>query len=301
MRALVVDHAAPGRLALGTVADPVPGPDEVLVRTTAISLNYGELPTNTGAAEGVVPGWDAAGVVERAASGGRGPQPGDRVVTRGRSGGWAELRAVHVDELAVLPDAVGFTTAAALPVAGVTALQALRAVGVRPGLRVVVTGASGGVGRFAVQLARLAGAEVYALVGSAARGEGLAALGAHHVLTGAAEIEGPVDAVLDNVGGPLLSELLGHLAPEGVVASVGTTSGQPTPIHPYQLVPNRLTLRGVKLGEGIGHDLAHLVQLVADGRLDASVDRVADWSEAGELATALVNREVRGKAVLTLG
>ncbi|MFF4952724.1 zinc-binding dehydrogenase [Streptomyces chattanoogensis] len=301
MRALVVDHSAPGRLALDTVADPAPGPDEVLVRIAAISLNYGELPQSEDVAAGTVPGWDAAGVVERAAADGRGPKPGDRVVTWGRSNGWAELRAVHVDELAVLPDTVDFATAAALPVAGLTALRALRRADVLPGQRVAITGASGGVGRFAVQLAHQAGAEVYAFVGSPARGEGLAALGADHVLTGPAELDAPVDVVLDNVGGSLLAGLLGHIAPEGKVISIGATSGEPTPIQPYQLILNRLTLIGIQAGGSTGADLAHLVRLLAEGRLQSSVDRVTGWEQAGETAVALINREIRGKAVLTLG
>ncbi|MFE7661614.1 zinc-binding dehydrogenase [Streptomyces celluloflavus] len=301
MRALVVDHSAPGRLALGTVPDPVPGPDEVLVKISAVSLNYGELPKSEEVAEGTVPGWDAAGVVERAAASGRGPRPGDRVVTWGWDAGWAELRAVPVGELAVLPDTVDFSTAAALPVAGLTALRALRTAEVRPGQRVAVTGASGGVGRFAVQLAHQAGAEVYAFVGSPARGEGLAALGADHVLTDPAGLDTPVDIVLDNVGGSLLAELLGRTAPGGTVISIGSTSGEPTPIQPYQLPLGRLTLVGIQAGGDTGADLAHLVRLTAEGRLQPSVDRVADWAQAGETATALVNREIRGKAVLTVG
>ncbi|MFE6739005.1 zinc-binding dehydrogenase [Streptomyces tubercidicus] len=300
MRALVVDHSVPGRLALGEVPDPVPGPDEVLVKISAISLNYGELPKSDDAAEGTVPGWDAAGVVERAAASGRGPKPGDRVITFGWDAGWAELRAVPVGELAVLPDAVDFATAAALPVAGVTALRALRRAGVRPGQRVAITGASGGVGRFAVQLAHQAGAEVYAFVGSPARGAGLAALGADHVLTDTATLDGEVDVLLDNVGGALLGELLGRMAPGGTVISIGATSGEPTPVQPYQLVAGQLKLIGIQAGGDAGADLAHLVRLVAEGRLESSVDRVADWSQAGETALALVNREIRGKAVLTL-
>ncbi|MGW1789779.1 zinc-binding dehydrogenase [Streptomyces tubercidicus] len=300
MRALVVDHSVPGRLALGEVPDPVPGPDEVLVKISAISLNYGELPKSDDAAEGTVPGWDAAGVVERAAASGRGPKPGDRVITFGWDAGWAELRAVPVGELAVLPDAVDFPTAAALPVAGVTALRALRRAGVRPGQRVAITGASGGVGRFAVQLAHQAGAEVYAFVGSPARGAGLAALGADHVLTDTATLDGEVDVLLDNVGGALLGELLGRMAPGGTVISIGATSGEPTPVQPYQLVAGQLKLIGIQAGGDAGADLAHLVRLVAEGRLESSVDRVADWSQAGQTALALVNREIRGKAVLTI-
>lgn len=173
MRAVVVNHGVPGRLELATVADPVPGPDEVLVRVAAISLNFGELPKVDGdTPDGTIPGWDAAGVVERATDSGRGPRVGERVVTFDWRSGWAESRAVHVDELAVLPDGVGFEQAATLPVAAVTALRALRRGEVGPGTRVAVTGASGGVGTFAVQLARLAGARVTAFVGGPERGRG---------------------------------------------------------------------------------------------------------------------------------
>ncbi|WP_274912385.1 zinc-binding dehydrogenase [Streptomyces sp. WZ-12] len=301
MRALVVDHSAPGRLAQAPVPDPAPGPDEVLVRVAAISLNYGELPkSDDDDSTGTVPGWDAAGVVERPAASGRGPKTGDRVVTWGWNAGWAELRAVPVDELAVLPDAVDLQRAAALPVAGLTALRALRRAGVRPGHRVAITGASGGVGRFAVQLARLAGAEVYALVGDPARGEGLADLGAHHLITDSHDIGAPIDILLDNVGGPLLADLLDHMAKDGVAISIGATSGEPTAIRPYQLLANRITLTGFQDSGNSAADLAYLVGLLADGRLQSPVDWTGDWSSVADAATALLSRRIRGKAVLTL-
>jgi NADPH:quinone reductase-like Zn-dependent oxidoreductase len=301
MRALVVDHSAPGRLTLAAVPDPVPGPDEVLVRVAAISLNYGELPkTDDDTPAGTIPGWDASGIVEQPAASGRGPRPGDRVVTFGWTAGWAELRAVHVDELAVLPDGVDFAQAATLPVAAVTALRALRRADVRPGRRVAVTGASGGVGRFAVQLAHLAGAEVYALVGSPARGEGLAGIGADHVITGVDEIGAPVDILIDNVGGPLLADLLGHVAPDGVVISVGAASGEPTALSPYQLIGGRISLIGFQRGADSAADLAYVADLVADGRLEAPVDWQSGWEKAGEAVAALLGRRIRGKAVLTI-
>ncbi|GHB33442.1 NAD(P)H quinone oxidoreductase [Streptomyces viridiviolaceus] len=302
MRALVVDHTAPGGLRLTEVPDPVPGPDEVLVRVAAASLNHGELPQtgNATAPDGSVPGWDAAGTVEKPAASGAGPGAGTRVVTWGWSGGWAELRAVHVDELAALPDEVDFVRAAALPVAGLTALRALRRAGVRPGQRVAVTGASGGVGHFAVQLARLQGAEVVAVVGDAARGAGLAELGADQVVTSAARIGGPVDVLLDNVGGPLLGELLDVMADDGTVVSIGATSGRETPLAPYRLVEKRLTLVGIQAGGRTGADLAHLARLLGEGRLRVTVGREADWRSAGQAAQDVVARRVRGKAVLTL-
>ncbi|MFB7667676.1 zinc-binding dehydrogenase [Kitasatospora sp. NPDC056138] len=303
MRALVADHSAVGRLQLSETPDPVPGADEVLIRVAAFSLNYGELPKADGLTpDGTVPGWDTAGVIERAAASGRGPKVGDRVVAFKQSGGgWAELRAVHIDEVAVLPDEVTFGQAATLPTAAVTALRALRRGGLAAGKRVAVTGASGGVGTFAVQLAHLAGAEVYALVGSRARGEGLAGLGADHVVTGAEEIDQPIDLVLDNVGGPLLTGLLGRLAEHAVVVSVGATSGEPTEFAAYQLLGGEISLHGFRHGGSAGADLAELSRLVAEGHLRTAVDWEGDWSEAGEAALALLDRRIRGKAVLTIG
>ncbi|WP_439679865.1 zinc-binding dehydrogenase [Embleya sp. MST-111070] len=302
MRAVVVNHGVPGRLELGTVADPVPGPDEVLVRVAAISLNFGELPKVDGdTPDGTIPGWDAAGVVERAAESGRGPRVGERVVTFDWRSGWAELRAVHVDELAVLPDGVGFEQAATLPVAAVTALRALRRGEVGPGTRVGVTGASGGVGTFAVQLAHLAGARVTAFVGGPERGKGLAEYGAERVLTDPADLDAPLDVVVDNVGGPLLTGLLRHLAPGGRVIAVGAASGERADFSSYDLIGPETSIVGFKRGGDSAADLAHVVRLVADGRLHAPVDWQADWSRIGEATALLLGRRIRGKAVLTVG
>jgi NADPH:quinone reductase-like Zn-dependent oxidoreductase len=183
MRALLVDPSSETGFRLGETADPAPAPHQALVEVKTISLNYGEVSGGYGAEEGKVQGWDAAGVVVKAAADGSGPEVGSRVVTFAfGGGGWAQLRAVDVAELAVLPDNVDFAKAAALPVAAVTALRALRRFGSVLGRRVLVTGAAGGVGRFAVQLAALAGAHVIASVGSVARGEGLKELGARKSL-----------------------------------------------------------------------------------------------------------------------
>ncbi len=120
------------------------------------------------------------------------------------AGAFAERSAVEVGALAEVPPSVDLAEAAASPVAGVAALRALRAAGAVLGKRVLITGASGGVGRFAVQLAAHAGAHVIASVGSVARGEGLAKAGADEVVVGLDGVDQPVDVVLDNVGGPQL-------------------------------------------------------------------------------------------------
>jgi NADPH:quinone reductase len=154
MRAVIYDPQARTNLRLADVDEPVVADSEALIEVRAIALNFGEVNfIDQMRKPGEVPGWDAAGVVVKAAADGSGPPVDSRVVGFHGAGGWAQRRAVPTGNLAVLPDSVEFGTAAALPVAGVTALQALRALGPVVGRRVLITGASGGVGRFAVQLA----------------------------------------------------------------------------------------------------------------------------------------------------
>ena len=186
MRALV-SSATPPHVELADVPDPQPLPFEALVSVRAISLNRGETRRLETLEPGTVTGWDLAGVVVRAAADGSGPPEGARVVGLMASGAWAQLAAVRSDWLAELPNGVSFEQAAALPVAAVTALRALELGGFVLGKRVLVTGASGGVGRFAIQLAKLAGAHV---TGVARRTEGLAELGADEVYA-ELETEGP--------------------------------------------------------------------------------------------------------------
>jgi NADPH:quinone reductase len=213
IRAVLVDPSAPDALRLGEAPEPMPGPSQVVVEVQHASLNYGDL---NDARSGRVPpgavlGSDAAGVVARSADDGSGPAVGARVVGLAR-GAFAERTAVDVGTVAEVPRAVDLAAAAALPVAGLAALRALRAVGPLLGRRVLITGASGGVGRFAVQLAARAGAQVIASVGSVVRAEGLADRGADEVVVGLEGLDEQVVVVLDNVGGPELVKAWGMLA-----------------------------------------------------------------------------------------
>jgi NADPH:quinone reductase len=296
MRALVVTPDTPHGVVLGEVADPVPTPHEVLVRVEHSSLNFGDVSNVTSGTPGTVPGWDASGVVVTPAADGSGPEAGQRVLTFGYAGAWATLRAVPAEELAVVPDSVGLAVAAALPVAGVTALRALRAAGSLLGRRVLVTGASGGVGRYAVQLAALGGAHV---VASARRGDGLAALGAAEVVD---TLDGlaPVDVVLDNVGGRALVAAWTALAPGGVIQSIGWTSGEPAEFPVYGTVRPGQRLHGFQAGAAFGADLGYLLELVAGGRLTVDVGWQGSWRWFDEAAEALLARKIAGKAVLDL-
>ncbi|MBL7498934.1 zinc-binding dehydrogenase [Frankia sp. CNm7] len=303
MQALVYDPDQPAGLRLAEVAEPVPGPGQALVEVRAFSLNFGELAYRAGrASPGEVHGWDAAGIVVSAAEDGSGPAAGTPVVTFGWDGAWARRRAVSTAELAVLPVGLDPGAAAALPVAGVTALRAVRRLGSVLGRRVLITGASGGVGRFAVQLAARAGAEVVASVGSPARGEGLGQLGAAEIVIGPEQVTGPVHGVLDNVGGQQLAEAFALLEAGGVLLSIGKASGQPTIID-FERERHRSGERRIEpfvMDPGLAEDLAYLVRLLDRGELDPQIGWRGPWQRTPEAAEALLSRRVTGKAVLDI-
>jgi NADPH:quinone reductase-like Zn-dependent oxidoreductase len=304
MRALV-SSATPPHAELAEVAAPEPRPDEALVAVKAFSLNRGDTRRLSTLAAGSVTGWDLAGVVERPAADGVGPPQGARVVGVVDAGAWAQLAAVPTETLAELPDGVSFEQAAALPVAGLTALRALEIAGFVLGKRVLVTGASGGVGRFAIQLAKLAGAHVTAV---ARRTDGLAELGADEVLTELAA-EGPdYDAILDAVGGPVLGAAIQRVAPRGTVVSFASTVPEPVSYParslfgraPGAIVYGLFIFAELRHTRGGTAYLRRLADLVAAGELDPQIAYRASWREAQGAIEALMDRRVNGKAVLTV-
>ena len=301
MRAVIYDPAAPSKLRLSDVDEPTVGDSEALIDVRAVALNFGEIHWIDAARQpGEVPGWDAAGVVSVAAADGSGPPVGTRVVGFNDQGGWAQRRAVATENIAVLPDSVDFGTAAAVPVAGVTALQALRALGPIVGRRVLITGASGGVGRFAVQLAARAGAHVIAAVGSPARGAGLAELGADDVVVGLGDVDEPVFGVLENVGGSLLVEAFSLVGEGGSLQSIGMASGEPSTID-FEAERHRgadRRLQPFTVRTPFGSDLDYLLRLVVAGELDPQVGLRTSWEDVAEAADALLGRKVAGKVVL---
>ena len=184
MRAILVEPGAPGSLTLAEAAEPQPYPNQALVDVKAISLNLGEVRRAGRSTAGTHLGWDLAGVVAKAAADGSGPAAGSRVVGIKMAGAWAERAVVDGNMLAPLPDDLSFAKAATLPVAGLTALYSLEHAGQLLARRVLVTGASGGVGLFGIQLAKLSGAEVTALIRRPAHDDLAREAGADHVVVG---------------------------------------------------------------------------------------------------------------------
>jgi NADPH:quinone reductase-like Zn-dependent oxidoreductase len=310
IQAVIVTPDAPARLALGAVDAPKPASSEALVRVAAFSLNRGEVRGAQGAPAGNRIGWDLAGTIEQAAADGSGPPAGTRVVGWLPSGAWAELACVPTHALAALPENVTFEQAATLPIAGLTALRALEKRGGLLQRRVLITGASGGVGDMAVQLAREAGAWVAGQVRSEARAGRVRQAGAHEVVIGpdaaGAATYGKYDLVVDGVGGAVLASALALLAPESVAVAYGATidSTLTFDLRPFFLTGG-LSLYGFIIFHELRRhpareDLERLAALVAAGRLQPYIAVEQSWSEIGPVAQRLLERDFPGKAVLRI-
>lgn len=310
------------RLRLVDAPAPTPGEGELLVRVHAAAVDRGTWHVMTGtpllARPGFglraprprwrTPGRDFAGVVEAVGSGTTGWSVGDPVHGTA-DGSLAELLVTSTERVARPPSALSAEEAAALPVSGLTAFQALRHFDVAEGTRVLVVGSSGGVGHLAVQLAAAAGAEVTAVCGPGAE-DFARRNGAHQVLVRGHD---PLDAggrahdlVLDIASNRPRRELRGVLAERGTLACVGTeTGGRLTAgfhrsalaaaLDPF--VSHHLVMH---VSRELGTDLAALDEVVATSTVRPVVERTFPLERAAEAIDHVGAGRARGKVVVTL-
>lgn len=298
MRAIVSTPEGPTWTERREVPAPEPAAYETLIAVRAFAVNRGELVLLRMRGGGWRPGQDVAGEVVQAAADGSGPAVGEPVAGLVDWEGWAESVAVPAHRLATVPDGVDLAQAAALPMAGTTALGLVRHGGPLLGARVLVTGASGGVGHLAVQLAALAGARVTAV--AARRGEALALLEGVTVV-GAADAEpGPYDLVLEAVGGDTLRAAIERVAPGGTVVTYGNSAREPTPIDFLAFGRDEAQLRtyfSARHEHDAGRRLAVLLDLLASGRLRVELGTSESWDRLDEILDAFDGRRFAGKAV----
>ncbi|RSS59295.1 zinc-binding dehydrogenase [Streptomyces sp. WAC01280] len=303
MQRLIPTGEAARPVAFAEVPQAEPEPHEALIKVEAFSPNRGETFLLEAPRPGLLPGKDVAGLVVQEAADGSGPGIGTRVVGHPAQGGWAEYAAVPTHSLAVLPDGIDLVRAAALPLAGITALRLLRTAGSLAGRRVLLTGASGGVGHYVTELAVGAGADLTAVTATPERGARLAELGAR-VVHEVASAQGPFDVVLESTGGPDLPVALAKVRPGGTLVWFGQASRTPVTLDFFHLLggPERVTLQHFHYaGAPYESDLSALVRLVEQGRLHPEIGRVADWAETADTLVDLRERRIRGKAVLLTG
>jgi len=290
-------------VALRELPEPQPTRNEALVQVHAFSLNRGELRSFRNNEEGWVPGQDIAGIVLRQAADGSGPPAGARVVALTDEFGWAQRVAVLSHRMAALPDNVSFAQAATLPVAGLTALRTLRHGAPLLGKRVLITGAAGGVGTIAVQLAARSGARVTAVVGRKERAAGLIALGAREVVQGIDHAEGRFALILESAGGASLAKAIQLVEAKGIVVVFGNSSAEPTTISfaDFRGAPNSrvqsFSYFTSEAEDRFAPDLALLVSLIADGSLKPQIGVERSWRDIASVAEQLRERRVHGKAV----
>jgi len=304
LKALVNKGEGGYEVDLTEAPEPEPGPSEALVEVRAVAINRGELRLLGARPQGWRPGQDVAGVVVKAAADGSGPEDGARVVAWPEQAGWAQRVAVPTSHLAGLASHVSFSEGATLPIAGMTALRLLRLGGDLTGKRVLITGAAGGVGRFAIEIAARAGASVTAVAGDASRAQGLGDLGATAVVHQLDDLEGPFDLILESVGGPSLEGAVRLVATGGEILVYGNSSNSPSSLsfgdfkgHPGARI---MAFFVYESGEPptFGEDLQLLAHMVASGTLHPQIGMERSWAEANSVFEALASRQVNGKAVL---
>jgi len=323
MKAIVyTEYGSPDMLQLKDVEKPVPADDEVLVKVHAVSVNAADLhllradPFLIRLSSGflkpkhTILGSDIAGRVEAVGSNVTQFKPGDEVfgdISACGWGGFAEYVCVRENALVLKPTNLSFEQAAAVPMAAVTALQGIRHAGqIRPGQKALINGASGGVGTFAVQLAKSFGAEVTAVC-STRNLETARSIGADHVIDYTKEdfaTNGQqYDLILAANGDRSISDYKRALSPKGVYVQTGGSMGQMTQAMiqgPWISMTGSKKMGNMGVAKPNQNDLVFMKELLESAKVKPVIDRCYPLSEVPEALRYLEEGHARGKVVITV-
>lgn len=310
MKAVVADPASEKKLELREMERPQPAPDQALIRVRAVSLNAGDTRSALKAEEAYIPGWDYAGEIEIPAADGSSPPAGTRVVGAIMQGAWAQFLTSPSGFYTTIPDAVSFEDAAALPVAASTAMLALRQGGDLTGKRVLITGAAGGVGRYACQIASHFKAQLFAVSRRKELTEKLKADGVNVIETfsdiNEATAGAKYDFILESVGGASLGRSLVSLATDGVCVTCGNSTQEETTFNVSDFYfADGVRLYGLYLGRhlmdrSLQPVLDDVLDLLEKGVIQPPIGAKAELADIDDAAARLKNQAIEGKIILTV-
>jgi NADPH:quinone reductase-like Zn-dependent oxidoreductase len=322
MKAAVInEYGDEGVLSYQDMPDPVIGPDEVLIRVRAASINRGDFGRRAGFFQAgqtpLVIGWDIAGDIEAAGANVTTLRPGQRVVSQVMGGGYAELAAAPANATVPLPDGIGYEEAASLPVAWLTAwIALLDTAALKPGETALVQSVSSGVGMAGVQIAKHVGGAgiVFTTAGSDEKCRRGLELGADYAVNYSsgdflAEVMARtngrgVDVALDMIGGETFAKAQQALAEGGRLVSVGRAGGQAPEVdqalaeRKHQTITTGWLVFTIKPREELSADLAKIMDAIVARKLNPVIDRVFPLSDAAEAHRYIAGRNQFGKVLL---
>ncbi len=324
MRAMIIERTGgPEVLQLAEAPTPEPGPGQVLVRVACAGVNPADWKDREGMLAIYAPyrfpyiiGFDAAGIVERLGPGVENLRPGDRVFTPGNHGqgawgSYAEFMVADADRVASIPDSMSFAAAASIPVAALTGWQALfDRGGLEAGQRIMIHGGSGGLGSFAVQFARWAGAAVSATC-STANVDYVSTLGAARVIDYRREdikeaikawAPGGLDLLVDAVGASTLPDGLDMVRPDGAYVSIPTLTDDGDIEASFAAAAAHRVRRifSTMSDIGCGGQLATIAGLITDGHVTLPPLQTLPLEQAAQAHVMIQTGHVRGKIVLSV-
>jgi NADPH:quinone reductase-like Zn-dependent oxidoreductase len=322
MKAAVInEYGDESVLTYQDMPDPTMGPDDVLIRVRAASINRGDFGRRAGFFQAgqtpLIIGWDIAGDVVQTGANVTNLRAGQRVVSQVMGGGYAELAAAPADATVPLPEGISYEEAASLPVAWLTAwIALLDTAALKPGETALVQSVSSGVGMAGVQIAKHVGGAslVFTTAGSDDKCRRGLELGADYAINHStgdflaevmAKTDGRgVDVALDMIGGDTFAKTQQALAEGGRLVSVGRASGSQPVVDEdlakrrHQTVTTSWLVFTIKPREQLSADLAKIMDAIVAKKLDAVVDRVFPLSEAAEAHRYIAGRNQFGKVLL---